>query len=356
MSRSPGETIGGGAAERALADRMGAAEDRSSRPEERGAAEPGFFDSLVALLKPRPERSLRQDFVEALRRTGDEPGGFTANERVMLSNILGLHEVRAGDIMVPRSEIEGVEITATLGELMERFEDSGRSRMPVYGEGLDDLLGMVHIRDVVGHVTRAALTFIRSSGAAGAGPKPDLDLAQVDLGQPMKNLGLLRDVLFVPPSMPASELMARMQAAHIQMALVIDEYGGTDGLVSLEDILEMVVGDIADEHDDEEVLVTAAGEGVFYADGRAELDDLAAVVGGDFDVSAFAEEADTLSGLIVQALGRVPDKNEVVEAVPGFELQVLDADPRRVKRVRIVRFPHDRVRRPDAAAPSSGER
>ncbi len=137
----------------------------------------------------------------------------------------------------------------------------------------------------------------------------------------------------------AAELMQRMQASHIQMALVIDEYGGTDGLVSLEDILEMVVGDIEDEHDDEEVLVTHAGEGVYYADARADLEEIRKVVGPDFDVRRYEDEADTIGGLVAHAHGGLPDVGAVIEAVPGFEIEVLDADPRRVKRLRIVRFP-----------------
>jgi len=311
------------------------AADARSRRRER-VEEPGFFESLVAFLKPRVPTSLREEFVEALDGEGT---GFTANERLMLTNILELHDVRVEDVMVPRTEIEAISINATLAELMERFEESGHSRMPVFGEGLDDLLGMVHIRDMVGHVTRAALCFGHEDGKPEAPVRSGLDLGRVDLHHTIADLGLLRQTLFVPPSMHAAELMARMQASHIQMALVIDEYGGTDGLVSLEDILEMVVGDIEDEHDDEEILVTDAGDGVYYADARADLDEVQRVVGPDFDVRMHEDEADTIGGLVVNALGRVPEAGTVVEAVPGFEIEILEADPRRVKRLRIVRFP-----------------
>ena len=152
--------------------------------------------------------------------------------------------------MIPRADIEAVEINTTLGELMVLFEQSGHSRMPVYSETLDDPRGMVHIRDVARpHHQRRP----RQEGHARTGKPPHaaLDLANVDLAKTIGELGLIRTVLFVPPSMLASDLMARMQANRTQMALVIDEYGGTDGLVSLEDIVEMVVGDIEDEHDDE---------------------------------------------------------------------------------------------------------
>jgi CBS domain containing-hemolysin-like protein len=136
--------------------------------------------------------------------------------------------------------------------------------------------------------------------------------------------------------MLASDLMARMQAARTQMALVIDEYGGTDGLVSLEDIVEMVVGDIEDEHDDDEPMITRAGDGIYIVDGRAEIDDVAEMIGGDFAAGEHGESVDTIGGMIFNTLGRVPARGEVVQAIPGFEFHVLDADPRRVKRVRIV--------------------
>ena len=138
-------------------------------------------------------------------------------------------------------------------------------------------------------------------------------------------------------AMLASDLMARMQAARTQMALVIDEYGGTDGLVSLEDIVEMVVGDIEDEHDDdEEPMITETGDGVFVVDAKAEIDDVAEKIGSSFAAGEHGEQVDTVGGLIFAALGRIPARGEVVHAVPGFEFHVLDADPRRVKRVRIV--------------------
>ncbi|WP_244630883.1 hemolysin family protein [Aureimonas sp. ME7] len=321
-------------------------EARSRRPEparelarDAAGSEPGFFEQLVAFLRPRVPSSLREEVTEALMRGEGEATGFTTNERLMLTNILQLHDKRVEDVMVPRTEIEGISSGATLSELMARFEETGRSRMPVYGDGLDDPVGMVHIRDMVGHITRAALRFGHAGEASDAPIRSGLDLSRVDLAQTIADLGLVRQTLFVPPSMHAAELMTRMQASHIQMALVIDEYGGTDGLVSLEDILEMVVGDIEDEHDDEEILVTDAGEGVFYADARADLEEVCKVIGPDFDVAEHKEEADTIGGLVVNALGRMPETGEVVEAVPGFEIEVLEADPRRVKRLRIVRFP-----------------
>jgi CBS domain containing-hemolysin-like protein len=301
--------------------------------------EPGFFEQLVTFLRPRVPPSLREELVEALMGEGGEDTGFSPGERLMLTNILKLHGLRVEDVMVSRTEIDAVPYTATLAELMARFEETGRSRMPVYGDGLDDPLGMVHIRDMMGHITRSALCFGHDQAIEGAPVRSTLDLARVDLDHSISELGLLRKVLFVPPSMHAAELMSRMQASHIQMALVIDEYGGTDGLVSLEDILEIVVGDIEDEHDDDEVLVTHAGDGVYYADARADLEDVRKIVGPDFDVARFEEEAETIGGMVVHAHGGLPEVGAVIEAVPGFEIEVLETDPRRIKRLRIVRFP-----------------
>ena len=299
------------------------------------AAGPSLLDRLLGLFRQRNGTSLREEIAGALAETGtSDAESFSPGERAMLNNILRLREVRVEDVMVPRADIEGVEIATKLGELMGLFEKSGHSRMPVYAETLDDPRGMIHIRDVLAHITRTA------TAKKGRGRKAQaavaLDLAQVDLTRTIGDLGLIRPVLFVPPSMLASDLMARMQAARTQMALVIDEYGGTDGLVSLEDIVEMVVGDIEDEHDDDEPMITRAGDGIYIVDGRAEIDDVAEMIGGDFAAGEHGESVDTIGGMIFNTLGRVPARGEVVQAIPGFEFHVLDADPRRVKRVRIV--------------------
>ena len=288
-----------------------------------------FFDRLAGLFSKRNGATLREEIVDALAEADVE--AFSPGERAMLTNILRLREVRAEDVMIPRADIEAVGIDTTLGDLMDVFERSGHSRMPVYGDTLDDPRGMVHIRDVLAHITRLA----RRRKAEGSAA-PAIDFIGVDTARTIGELNLMRTVLFVPPSMYASDLMARMQASRTQMALVIDEYGGTDGLVSLEDIVEMVVGDIEDEHDDEETLITEAGDGVYIVDGKAEIDEVAEVIGSHFRGGEHTGYVDTVGGMVFNSLGRVPARGEVVQAVPGFEFHVLDADPRRVKRVRIV--------------------
>jgi CBS domain containing-hemolysin-like protein len=310
---------------------------------------PSLYERIASVFRYRNGSTLREDLADALAEGEAHGTMFSPAERAMLHNILRLREVRVEDVMVPRADIEAVELSTTLGELLTLFEESGHSRMPVYVETLDDPRGMIHIRDVLGHIARTARAKKRRRTAAVAadkapekapekpGDKPlRLDLGHVDLNRSIGELNLSRTVLFVPPSMLASDLMNRMQAARIQMALVIDEYGGTDGLVSLEDIVEMVVGNIEDEHDEETPLITKSGEGVFVVDARAEIDEVAKEIGEAFAVGEHGEYVDTIGGVIFNALGRVPVRGEVVQAIPGFEFHVLDADPRRVKRVRIV--------------------
>lgn len=303
---------------------------------EAAAERPTFFERLAGLFRQRNGSSLREDIEDALAETAADAEAFSPGERAMLNNILRLREVRVEDVMIPRADIEAVELGTTLGELLTVFEQSGHSRMPVYAETLDDPRGMVHIRDVLAHITKLARAKKTRARKTAATPAPTLDFANIDLTKTIGELALMRTVLFVPPSMLASDLMGRMQASRTQMALVIDEYGGTDGLVSLEDIVEMVVGDIEDEHDDEEPTVTQAGDGIYIVDGKAEIDEVAKLIGEDFKAGEHGEYVDTIGGMVFNTLGRVPARGEVVQAVPGFEFHVLDADPRRVKRVRIV--------------------
>ena len=320
-----------------------------------------FWARAARILRPAQDAArLREDLADALMTNAAGDDAFSPDERAMLHNILRFREVRVEDVMVPRADIEAVDQNITIGELMILFEESGRSRMPVYADTLDDPRGMVHIRDLLSYVAKQARNKRRSGSAktaatATAAPaaekpvrsaKPNFDLSRVDLQKTLAEAGIIRKILFVPPSMLASDLLRRMQVNRTQMALVIDEYGGTDGLASHEDIVEMVVGDIDDEHDDEEVMFKRVSEDVFVADARVELEEIAAAIGPDFDIAEQVDEVDTLGGLIFSALGRIPVRGEVVQALPGFEFHILDADPRRIKRVRITRKRHAVRRRP----------
>jgi CBS domain containing-hemolysin-like protein len=264
---------------------------------------------------------------------------------VMLKNILALRERRIEDVMLPRADIVAVQQDVTLGDLVRIFKDAGHSRLVVYNDTLDDPVGMVHIRDLVAFMAAQAAdrpdTAMKRKRPLPAG---GLELRAIDLAMPLSAARIVRPILFVPPSMRVMELLAKMQTSHIHLALVIDEYGGTDGLVSMEDIVEQIVGEISDEHDIEEpVAVVRQGDGSFVADARAGLEDVVAAVGPEFDVREHLEEIDTLGGYLVTRAGHVPVRGELVPGPPGFEIEVLDADPRRVKRARIYR---GRDRRP----------
>jgi CBS domain containing-hemolysin-like protein len=260
----------------------------------------------------------------------------------MLKNILGLREKRIERVMVPRADIVAVQQDISLGELIEIFEGATHSRLVVYNDTLDDPSGMVHIRDLVAFM--AAHATIEPAGdreaprtrPESAPERSELNLGNIDLAMPLVAAKIIRETLYAPPSMPALDLLAKMQATRIHLALVIDEYGGTDGLVSIEDLVELIVGDIADEHDEEEgQSVIRQVDGSFIANGRASLEDVRAAIGEEFDVGGVAEEVDTIGGYLVTKAGHVPVRGELVPGPGPFEAEVLDADPRRVKRVRI---------------------
>lgn len=227
--------------------------------------------------------------------------------------------LRVDDVMTPRADIVAVEVDTPFDEVVARFIDAEHSRMPIYRETLDDPLGVVHVKDVF----KQMATGVRPRGRRGAAAESVL-------------MRLRRDALYVPASMRAADLLLRMQATRTHMALVIDEFGGTDGLVSLEDLVEAVVGDIDDEHDEAQVAgVTARPDGAFDADARAPLEELEAVLGLDLTPPDLDEEIDTVGGLVAAVAGRLPRRGEVIALRDGYEIQVLDADPRRIKRVRI---------------------
>jgi CBS domain containing-hemolysin-like protein len=303
--------------------------------------------------------SIREELANALA-SEDVAEGFSPEERAMLSKILRLREVRVDDIMVPRPDIEAVSIDIRIGNLFASFLSSGHSRMPVFRDSLDDPVGFVHIKDLMGYVTETA-TLPQVAAEASRTEKPadderrKLDLSRIDLDKPLADTGLVRNILFVPPSMPVALLLANMQATRMQLALVIDEYGGTDGLVSLEDAVEMIVGDIEDESDEDTgPMIVPDGSGGFIADARADLDELAAVLGEDLARGASGEDVDTVGGLVFGLTGRIPVRGELISAPNGYEIQILDADPRRIKRLRIYRRPPEEPRRRPRTASDTG--
>src|SRR5712672_3359191 len=273
---------------------------------ERPAADNWLTRAIRTFVGVKPG-SVRDDLQVVLDASTPDEVGFSAIERTMLRNILGLHERRIADVMIHRADIVAVKRDIPLGELMSLFESAAHSRLVVYNETLDDPEGIVHIRDLLAFMTTRA----RATDAAKTKRKKPLpaglDLRAVDLALPLADANIIRKLLFVPPSMRAIDLLAQMQASRIHLALVVDEYGGTDGLVSIEDIVEQIVGEIEDEHDEAEAanivadpklgLVTAA---------RTPVKELESHLGIKLLKPEEEEDIDTLGGLVFALLGRVP--------------------------------------------------
>jgi CBS domain containing-hemolysin-like protein len=294
-----------------------------------------WYDRFLTRIGLKSRDSIRHDLEDALAEAVEDTD-FSPQERAMLKNVLSFHRIRVEDVMVPRADIVAVGAETNLGDLLNLFRTAGHSRLPVYGETLDDPKGMVHIRDFLDFIAMRADGGASESGSSDEAPLPSL--GQIDLSMTLASANILRPVLFVPRSMPAIDLLVRMQATRTHMALVIDEYGGTDGLVSIEDLVEMVVGDIEDEHDvDATLTIVQSTDGTFIADARASLDEVTEMLGLDLTEEESAEDIDTIGGFIVTLAGRVPSRSEVIVGPAGFEFEVLDADPRRVKRLRIHR-------------------
>ncbi len=306
-----------------------------------------LFDRLRTLIGWKQQSSTRENLADAIEENAAE--GFSPQERVMLRNVLRLGEVRVYDVMVPRADIVSVDSSSSLSDLLRLFRTAGHSRLPVYGETLDDPKGMIHIRDfldfLAGKAEAGAKANRKSSTKAKRATEDaktaalrDMDLGAVDLSVPISSARIIRSVLYVPPSMPALDLLLRMQTTRTHMALVIDEYGGTDGLVSIEDLVEVIVGEIEDEHDEAEAAtISSLAGGAFLIDARAGLDEVAAALGVDLSTADEAEDVDTIGGYVATLAGRVPVRGEIVAGPEGVEFEVVDADPRKIKRLRAIR-------------------
>ncbi len=264
--------------------------------------------------------AIRESLEEVIEESERESPALSAQERVMLGNLLSFGDLKVQDVMVPRAEIVAVDETIALSALLKLFREAQHSRLPVYRETLDDPTGLIHVKDVLG------LLEAEPDGAYCLSPSARIT-------------SLRRPILFAPPSMRVLDLLLKMQATHTHLALVIDEYGGTDGLVSIEDIIEEIVGDIADEHDEDAASLKPDGDG-FIADARIDLDDFKTQTGHDLmmedDEEESRREIDSLGGLVVSLLGRVPQRGEIVTHPDGTEFQVMEADPRRVRKLRIT--------------------
>ncbi len=258
------------------------------------------------------EPTLREEIEDAIDEAEDSrpiAGDLSPAERQMLRNLLHFGERTAGEIAVTRGDIMAVPSGIDFDALVRAFADAGHSRLPVYGTSLDEVVGMIHIKDVFE--------------------------AQVDSARDRSIAALMRNPLFVPESMGVIELLARMRAERMHLAIVVDEFGGTEGLVTIEDVVEEIVGDIEDEHDIDESagMLTMLDEGLWEADARLELEELQKAV--DPRLTAEDDEVDTLGGLVFLMAGRIPAKGECVTHESGWKIEAIDSDPRKIIRVRL---------------------
>lgn len=288
-----------------------------------------WWRQLRQLISRTPEHSLRESLEEAIDEAEDAaPSGSTGDdlgpvERAMVRNMLHLGDACAGDIAVPRADMIMFDGDAGFPALVAQFRDAGHSRMPVWRGDRDEIIGMVHVKDVY---ARIADTF---NDAVSSAPLHGLPIEP-----------LIRPVLFVPASMRLVNLLTQMRSQRTHMAIIIDEHGGVDGLATIEDLMEEIVGDIADEHDEEETaLITATGDQAWEADARLAIDDLETTLGERLADAETLEEVDTLGGLVFMLAGRVPALGETVVHPTGWTFTVTEGDPRMVKRLAIGRGP-----------------
>jgi CBS domain containing-hemolysin-like protein len=299
--------------------------DRPAEEAQAPEGEASWFDRLLATFGLGEEPDLRELIEDALARS--KSGTLSAQERTMLRRILRFGKLTVEDVMVPRADIIAVDDSATIDELMRVFRAAEHSRLPVYHETLDDPRGMIHIRDLMSWITAEAEAATTAVG---------LDLGKVDLSRSVAATNIVRDLLYVPGSMSVLDLLLKMQTTRLHLALVVDEYGGTDGLVSIEDLVEEVVGDIADEHDvDEEPLIVSDPRLGLIADARVPIEELEQHLKRELVTNGQEEDIDTLGGLVFSIAGRIPARGELVRHPSGIEFEVLEADPRRIKRLRI---------------------
>ena len=256
-------------------------------------------------------RGTIEELIDEQEETGEVPAA--RDELMLLRNILNLHGLNVHDVMVPRADIISVDIDVSLDDLVCLMSEQAHSRIPVYRGKLDDIEGMVHIKDV---------------------------LACSNLEEQPQPKDIVRRVLFVAPSMPILELLLQMRVTRVHMALVVDEFGGIDGLVTIEDLVEEIVGEIEDEHDEDGTpLIDERSDGSFDADSRVLLEEFEDRVGQILTDEERAEDIDTLGGLVFFLAGRVPVRGEVIRHESGVEFEILDADPRRIRRMRVSRQP-----------------
>lgn len=274
-----------------------------------------FFKKMLNFLKMKKRKSakgarLKEALHELIEEAEDVDGEVGADEAAIFGNMIRLRDVRVNEIVIPRTEIKAVDVEMKFDQLVKVFLEEAHSRMPVYRHDLDHIVGMIHVKDVFAHVVDKV--------------KP-----------PLKDL--TREVIFASPAMRALDLLLEMQEKRVHLAIVVDEHGGTDGLLTIEDVVEQVVGKIEDEHDIENgPMIVERADGVILADARSPIEEFEKRVGIILSAKE-RENIETLGGLAFNLAGRVPARGEVLTHPSGFEFEVVDGDSRRVQRLRIRR-------------------
>lgn len=287
-----------------------------------------WFARLLQTFGLNEEPDLRELIESALARSKSDT--LSPQERSMLRRILHFGALTVEDVMVPRADIVAVDDSVNIEELMRVFRDAEHSRLPVYRETLDDPRGMIHIRDLMSWITEQA------------NGDDKLGLGRVDLKRSVGAIRIARELIYIPASMSVLDLLLKMQSSQLHLALVVDEYGGTDGLVSIEDLVEEIVGEIADEHDvEDEPLIHLDPRLGLICDARTPVEDLEKHLKIDLVSDEQEEDIDTLGGVVFSIAGRIPARGELVAHPSGIEFEVLDADPRRIKKLR-VHVPKDK--------------
>ena len=282
-------------------------------PEDESATDPdsqirgGLLNTLSRMFTPANGEAVSvQD-----NSNGQHPTPSPSEMRLRVGEF---EQARVRDVMIPRVEISAIDLDSTLAEVLSFFADNAHSRAPVYRGTLDDPVGFVHLKDIVSEISRDG---------------SEENLQSTPLSR------LKREILYVPASVRLPDLMVKMQSSRIHIALVVDEYGGTDGLVSLEDLVEQIVGDIEDEHDEDTAYIAGKGLNVWEADARALIEDFEGEADRALALENFEDEIDTLGGLVFALAGRVPQRGEIIEHPAGVDFEIVDADQRRIKRLRI---------------------
>jgi CBS domain containing-hemolysin-like protein len=288
-----------------------------SDPNPRSADGASIWSAVRELLHLKPPNTLRESIEEAIeehREAGADPDDLDLEERTMLRNMLHLADRKAGEIAVPRADIIAIADGTDFATVVAKFREAGHSRLPYYRGSLDEVVGMLHVKDVYAIIADRF-------AAKGRMALPD-------------PASLVRPVLYVPPSMPLDDLLAEMRRQRTHMAIIVDEYGGTDGLVTIEDVMEEIVGEIEDEHDeDEPLLVETLADGRIAADARVDLDELESAFGVSFVDPGLGDEVDTLGGLAVLLAGRVPAPGERLAHANGWTIEVAASNGQRVERL-----------------------